>query len=92
MVTAKFGPVSELNTTATRLRLGSLLEHSQPLAAHRRLEGLEARDIATRTRKTGHKSGLDRIADLDEDDWDRAGEPVKLDQGWSGRGHNHIGR
>src|SRR5260370_42272691 len=30
-----------------------LLEHSQPLASHRRLEGLEARDIATRPRKTG---------------------------------------
>ena len=34
----------------------SLLEHSQPLAAHRRLEGLEASEIATRPRKTVHKS------------------------------------
>src|SRR5262249_17406100 len=59
----------------------SLLEHSQPFAAHCRLEGLEASDIATRLRKTGHKSSGDWIADLGEHDGDPTGQPLKLGQG-----------
>src|SRR5262245_53543894 len=35
-----------------------LLEQSQPLAANRRIEALEASDIAARVRKTGHKAAL----------------------------------
>src|SRR5439155_10137720 len=55
-----------------------LLEHSQPLAAHRGLEGMEARDIASGPRETRHKSAVDWVADLDEHDRDRGGQPLKL--------------
>src|SRR5580692_8051774 len=70
----------------------SLLEHSQPLAAHRRLERLEASDIATRPRKTGYKSSGDWIANLGEHDGGRTGQPLKLVQEWTARDHNRIRR
>ena len=38
-----------------------LLEHPQPLAAHRRAEVLETGDIATRPRNAGDKTAADRV-------------------------------
>jgi hypothetical protein len=32
------------------------------------------------------------IADLDEDNRDRASQPLKLGQGWTARDHNRVGR
>src|SRR5262245_57537385 len=69
-----------------------LLEQSEPRGADRHLEALEARYIAARSRKTGHKSAIDWIADLDKNDWDRSGQPVNLAQGWSGGNHDRIWR
>jgi hypothetical protein len=66
------------------------LSTPKPLAADRRFEDLEARDIATWPCLAGDKSAADCVHDLGEHDRDRAGQPLKLGQGRTAQGHDHI--
>ena len=71
---ATLAALSEPNSTADPAQVGrGLLEHPQPLAAYRRLEILEAGDVATRSRQTADKTAGDWVGDLGEHDRDRAG-------------------
>ena len=56
----------------------NLLEHAQPLAAHRRLKILEARYAAARSCQASDKSAIDRFRDLGEYNWNCAWQLVKL--------------
>src|SRR5215510_9502708 len=70
----------------------NLLENAQPLAAHRRLEILEAGDVTTRLGQAGYESAVDRLGDLSEHNRNRAWELMKLCQCGIARDNDRVRR
>jgi hypothetical protein len=60
-----------------------VLKHAEPFAAHIRFESRKARDVTAWSCKVRHKTAVDRIAGLGENERDRAGQPPELAQRWS---------
>lgn len=80
------------NQGADALQVGRHLpEHFQPLAAYRRLEILEPRNISARPRKACDEAGFNRLGNLSEYDGERACQPVKLREYRIACGDNGIG-
>ena len=77
--------------SAHLLHIGrNLLEHTQPLAAHRGLEVLKSGDIAAWPRKACDKTAVHRLRHLREHDRNRAFQPVKLGKGQIARSNDRV--
>jgi hypothetical protein len=70
----------------------NLLEQFHPLSAHAVFEIREPGGIASRPRQAFDQAGTDRVGNIHEHDWDRAGRPLQGSHGRAANGQDRVRR